>query len=448
MTGKQLIFDVLDGKEAARTPWVPYTGVQIASLKNYTAEELLTDGDKLFECLKESNRQYSPDGQPVVFDLQIEAEALGCKLLWADKAPPTVCDHPLESTKEINLVVPGPDTFRTPLVIDVMKRFKKEVGDTTALYGLVCGPFTLASHLRGTNIFMDMYDDPEYVKKLLRFTTGVAKAFADYYIAAGMDIIGAVDPLVSQISPDSFKEFISEPYSDFFAHVRDKKVYSSFFVCGDATKNLEVMSETKPDCLSIDENIDLVKAKEVTDRYGITISGNIQLTVMMLLGTQQDCQKSAIEKIDQMGKKGFILAPGCDMPFDVPKANVIGVAQAAQNYEATKKAIENYTPEAMNMDVELPDYANLENVLIEVFTIDSATCAACGYMKAAADGMLKEFPGKVEIVERKITEPENIARLGKMGISNLPTIAVNGEVKYISLIPNREELKAAVKAAL
>jgi uroporphyrinogen decarboxylase len=329
-----------------------------------------------------------------------------------------------------------------------MKRFKAEVGDTTALYGLVCGPFTLASHLRGTNIFMDMYDDPDYVKELMAFTTEVAKAFADYYIEAGMDIIGAVDPLVSQISPDSFRQFISEPYTDFFNHVNKQDVYSSFFVCGDATKNLEPMSETKPHCLSIDENIDLVKAKEVTDKYGITLSGNIQLTVVMLLGTQQDSQQAAIEKIDQMGKKGFILAPGCDMPFDVPKANVIGVSQAVQNYSATKKALENYTKADMNIDVELPDYANLEKTLIEVFTIDSMTCAACGYMKAAADGMISAFPGKVEVVERKITEPENIARLGKMGIANLPTIAINGEVKYISVIPHREELKSAVEETL
>ena len=30
-----------------------------------------------------------------------------------------------------------------------------KVGDRTALYGLVTGPFTLASHLRGTDIFLD-----------------------------------------------------------------------------------------------------------------------------------------------------------------------------------------------------------------------------------------------------------------------------------------------------
>ena len=35
------------------------------------------------------------------------------------------------------------------------------------MFGLVCGTFTLASHLRGTDIFLDMIDDPDYVRVLI-----------------------------------------------------------------------------------------------------------------------------------------------------------------------------------------------------------------------------------------------------------------------------------------
>jgi uroporphyrinogen decarboxylase len=318
MNGKELIIKAFQGKATERAPWVPYTGVQIANLKGYDAQEVLQDGEKLLECLLESNKQYTPDGQPVVFDLQIEAEILGCDLLWAKDSPPTVRNHPLADTKEIPGKIPSKSEGRIPMVLDVMNKMKAAVGDTTALYGLVCGPFTLASHLRSTNIFMDMYDDEEYVKKLMAYATDVSIAVADYYIEAGMDIIGSVDPLVSQISPDMFTQFMATDYKRFFDHVRSKGVYSSFFVCGDATKNLEAMALTGPDCLSIDENIDIVEAKKVTEAHNILISGNMQLTVVMLLGNQKDCQKAAIDLMDKMGTKGFILAPGCDIPFGVP----------------------------------------------------------------------------------------------------------------------------------
>jgi uroporphyrinogen decarboxylase len=149
-----------------------------------------------------------------------------------------------------------------------------------------------------------------------------------------------------------------------------------------------------------------------------------------------------------MGTKNFILAPGCDMPYNTPAENVIGVAQAVQDPAAARKLVEGYVREDLNVEVPMPDYASLDHALIEVLTIDSATCAACGYMKAAADDMTEEFGKKVEIVEHKITDPVNIARLGKLGVANLPTIVVNGEVKFISVIPNREELKAAVAEVL
>jgi len=448
MNGKELIYSAFRNEKLERTPWVPYTGVQVGKLKGYTAEEVLKNGDKLFDCLMESNRQYSPDGQPVVFDLQIEAEILGCDLLWADNSPPTVKSHPLADTMNIPRKIPAPTEGRLPLILDVMKRMKAAVGDKTALYGLACGPFTLASHLRSTNIFMDMYDEPEYVKNLLDYCADVFIAVSDYYIGTGMDVIGAVDPLISQISPDSFEEFMAAPYKKIFDHIRAKGAFSSFFVCGDATKNIELMCKTGTDCLSIDENINIVEAKKITDKYDIVISGNIQLTIVMLLGNQKDCQKAALEKIDAMGNRNFILAPGCDMPYDVPSENVIGIGQTVQAVEATRKFLESYVKKNVDIKVEMPDYANLKKVMIEVLTIDSQSCAACGYMKAAADDMIAIFGDKIEVIERKITEPENIARLGILGVANLPTIAINGKAAFVSIIPKRDVLQKEVEKYL
>ena len=345
MHGKALINEALKGNPVERTPWVPYTGSQIANLKGYTAQEMFRDADKLYECCIEAESQYSPDGMTPMFDLQVEAEILGCDLAWYDNTPPTVCSHPLEG----ELVIPTRRIQKTdgriPLILDVMRRFKAAKPDI-AMYGLVCGPFTLASHLRGTNIFMDMYDDEDGVKALVAYCEEVVREVAEYYIEAGCDIIAAVDPLVSQISPDMFETFLSGPYTKFFASMREKGMPSSFFVCGDATKNIEPMCLTRPDCIAIDENVDIVEAKKLTDAHGITISGNLQLTITMLLGTQQDNQKAAIELMDKMGTHRFILAPGCDVPFDAPAANLIGVGQAGHNPEAVRKALENYVAKA------------------------------------------------------------------------------------------------------
>lgn len=453
MTPKELLIKTLKHEVTEQVAWVPFAGVHAGKLVGYNATEVLQEGDKLFEALMEVNKLYKPAGQPVVFDLQVEAECLGCDLVWAKDAPPSVASHPLEGTDEIEIpclcTIPTKESGRIPMILDVMNRMKEAVGDTTALYGLICGPFTLATHLRGNDIFMDMYDDEEAVMKFLDYCTAVAMNMAQYYIEAGMDVIAVVDPLISQISSEHFEMFMSKPFTKIFTHIRELGAFSSFFVCGDATRNIEVMCQTNPDSISIDENVDLLAAKDITDRYNIAIGGNIPLTTVMLHGTQQDNMKFVIDLLDKMkNKKNFILAPGCDMPFAIPVENTIGVVQAILETESVREVLENYVAVNDDIEVELPDYEKLEKPLVEVFTLDSATCAACTYMMGAANEAKATFGDEIDMIEYKFTEKENIARCKKMGVPNLPSMYINGELKYRSLVPSKEDLKAAIKAAM
>jgi uroporphyrinogen decarboxylase len=439
--GKDLLFASLRHERTNKIPWVPFAGVHAGKLKGYNASEVLTDSCKLLESLLEVNKIYNPDGQPVVFDLQVEAEILGCELLWAEKSPPSVANHPLETRPEIPKALPEKNQGRLPLILEVMENMKQEVGERTALYGLVTGPLTLASHLRGTDLFLDTIDKPDFVTALLAFCAETAKRISEYYIEAGMDVIAIVDPVVSQVSPRHFQQFLSAPFKDIFYFLRQRGTFSSFFVCGDATKNLEVMCQTEPDSLSIDENIDMVAAKQITDNFNITIGGNIPLTTRMLLGTQQDNMKFVVDLVDKIDPyQNFILAPGCDMPYDVPVENTIGILEAVRDPQAAKRILINYKEAESLPDVEMPDYHRLARPLIEVFTIDSATCPACGYMAAIARRAAEQLSGKVDMVEHKIIEAENVARVKKLGIEHLPAILINGELKYSSVIPSLHDL--------
>jgi uroporphyrinogen decarboxylase len=154
---------------------------------------------------------------------------------------------------------------------------------------------------------------------------------------------------------------------------------------------------------------------------------------------------SRISPVDETGHRlvpqNFILAPGCDVPYDVPVENVVGTLQAVRDPEGTAAMVANYQAATIDLaSVQLPDYTHLERPLIEVFTLDSDTCAACGYMKHAALRATEELGGAVEMVEYKFTERENVARVKKMGVQNLPSIYINGELAYSSVIPSNREL--------
>ena len=451
MLPKEILFKTLRHEPTDQVAWVPFAGVHAGKLTGYDATEVLTDADKLFESLMEVNRLYKPHGQPVVFDLQLEAECLGCDLRWAKDGPPSVASHPLADNMTVpcECTIPTAEDGRLPLVLDVMRRMKAAVGDTTALYGLICGPFTLASHLRGNDIFMDMFDDEDYVHDLLGYCAKVAMKMSDYMVDAGMDVIAVVDPLISQISAAHFEEFMAEPFTKVFDHIRSLGVFSSFFVCGDATRNIEVMCKTGPDSISVDENVDLKAAKAVTGKYNVCIGGNIPLTTVMLHGTQQDNMKWVVDMLDSIeDKRNLIVAPGCDMPYDVPVDNGIGVAQAVLHTDEVREMVKNYVSQEEDIDVELPDYGALTRPFVEVFTLDPATCAACTYMASAVEEVKPEYEDRVDFALYKYTIKEDIARCKKMGVTNLPSIYINGQLKFKSIIPSREELTAALDEAI
>jgi uroporphyrinogen decarboxylase len=451
--GKELLLATLRHEKMDEVPWVPFAGVHAGKLMSYSAQEVLTEGNKLLQSLLKVNDVYGPDGQPIIFDLQIEAEILGCEMIWTKSGPPMVASHPFETRKEIPACLPEKTDGRLPMILDVMHRMKSERGDKTALYGLVTGPLTLASHLRGTELFMDTFDNPDYLTTLLEFCKDTAVRMAEFYIAAGMDVIAVVDPVVSQVSPRHFKQFLSEPFSNLFKSIRDLGVYSSFFVCGDATKNLELMCLTAPDSISVDENINLVAAKRITDRYNVTIGGNIPLTTQMLLGNQRDNMKFVVDLLNnlhepenQLAPNNFVLSPGCDMPYDTPFENVIGIVQAVRNPDQIREMLVDYHSKSFGeIEVSIPDYSNLGNPLVEVFTLDSDTCAACGYMLGAAQRAVGELKGQVDLIEYKFTKPENVARVMKMGIKNLPSLYINGKLMYSSIIPGNNELLTEIR---
>nr|MDD6336447.1 uroporphyrinogen decarboxylase family protein [bacterium] len=451
MTPKEALLATLRHEKTGVLPWVPFAGVHAGKLIGADATQVLTDENILFDALMEVNRLYKPYGQPIVFDLQLEAECLGCQLKWTKNGPPSVASHPLEADPVIpcKCKMPTENSGRIPMVLSVMRRMKQAVGQTTALYGLICGPFTLASHLRGNDIFMDMFDDEDFIHGLLDFCAEVGQRMARMYIEAGMDVIAVVDPLISQISARHFEQFMAQPFTRLFDAIREQGAYSSFFVCGDATRNIEVMCKTHPDSISVDENVNLAAAKRITDSYNIAIGGNIPLTSIMLHGTQQDNMKCVIDLLDTLDSRdNLIIAPGCDMPYDVPIENAIGVAQAVLQEDEVRRMVENYTAPDLDIEVELPDYQHLQKPLVEVFTLDSDTCAACTYMMGAATTAKQHFGDAIDLVEYKFTEKQNIARCKKMGVPNLPSMYINGKLTFRSIIPSREELQQAIEAAL
>lgn len=445
MNSKQLVLDALYNKEVERIPWVPFVGCHAAKLIDVNCEDFFKKTEYIVDGVNKAFELYQPDGLPALFDLQIEAEAMGCDLVYAADNPPAVKTHVLEKGVKLeDLKVPTENDGRFPIALEATRQIVKKLGDKIAIYGLITGPFTLALHLKGTEIFYDMIDEPEEVEKLMEFCKKVCINTAKMYIEAGCDIIAVVDPMTSQISPDNFEEFVSPYLTPVFDFIREQKKGSSLFVCGNAKRNIEAMCKTRPDNLSIDENIPLEYVVETCRKYGLSVGGNIKLTLTMLFGSRMDNVNDARNCMAIGGKKGYILSPGCDMPYATPIENVQAITSTVHD-----NVIDILDEEDVMQGVDylLPDYANEKQVIVDCITLDSESCAPCQYTMEAITTAAMPLGDKIKINEHKIKQKEGVACMVRLGASHIPTIVVDGEIKYVSILPDNSELTACFQEA-
>jgi hypothetical protein len=81
-----------------------------------------------------------------------------------------------------------------------------------------------------------------------------------------------------------------------------------------------------------------------------------------------------------------------------------------------------------------------KKIRIDVLTLDSVQCAACGYMMESIAALPSDVQEMIEYFEWSIKTKEGIAKFVEMKGKVLPTIAIEGDLVFPSRIPQYEEL--------
>jgi MtaA/CmuA family methyltransferase len=309
--GRQDVIDAVKGLPTQKVPWVPYSGVHSAYLIGEPADKFLQDPDLIAKGVIYAAERYKADGIPLLFDLTVEAISMGCDHKWWADNPPSITSHPLDkkTLAESGLKIPGPKDGRWPVIIEAGKKVRAALPDV-ALYGILCGPLTLASHLRGVRIFTDVYKNKAIAKEIIDFCGEVAGEAARIYAEEiGCDVIAITDPVASQIKPETFREFVTPSTQPAVRATKKAGKVSSFFICGDATKCLEEVATVGTDGFAIDEQLNLVYVRDIARKHGVGFGGNLKLTLALSLGLLSP-REDAIVSLAAGGSTGFVFAPG------------------------------------------------------------------------------------------------------------------------------------------
>jgi MtaA/CmuA family methyltransferase len=290
---------------------VPYVGVHGAYLIGEPAWKVYQDPDLLAKAVLFAAERYKVDAIPLVFDLAVEAMSMGIEAKWFDDNPPTVIEHPLadKTLAEANFIIPGPNDGRWPVVIEAGKKIMAAKGDW-ALIGLTCGPMTIASHLRGAKIFTDMVKKPDLAMEIMEFAGKVAAESARIYAEEiGCEIVALVEPVGSQVRPDTYDKFVIPTSQPGLEAIRKAGKTTALYICGDATKIVENMMYTGASCVCVDEQLNMNYVRDCALKYGRGFGGNLKLTLALSLGIV-DPREDAIVSLAAGGKLGYTFSPG------------------------------------------------------------------------------------------------------------------------------------------
>lgn len=309
---KQMLIDATMGRRTPTAPWVPYAGVNCAYLIKEKADRYFKDPALMARGVVEAARTYHADGIPLLFDLSVEAESVGCEVEYWEDNVPSVRTHPCDkqSPEALGLAVPEKTSGRWPAIFEAARIAKPRLDDMDcAMLGLMTGPLTLASHLAGVRIFTAVKKAPDFAHAVIRFAGEIGERAAEFYAEMGCDIIAIVDPVASQIRPETFREFVTPNCRAAIRTIHDAGLASSFFICGDCTKVAEEVCALGTHAFAVDEQMNLNFIRDIARKHGKGFGGNLKLTLALSLGLISP-REDALISLAAGGTHGYTFAPG------------------------------------------------------------------------------------------------------------------------------------------
>ena len=298
--------------------------------------EMVTDPDKFSNALITAYDLFDYDAIRVTSDVAIEAEAMGGIALYTEDAPVCIKTPPIKSESDIDkLKMPDPNTDgRMPLMLEVVRKARKHVGEDGFVSASVMGPMNMASQLLGITEFLEMLVcDPETLERVLDFTSQVTVEWGMAEVAAGADLITMGEAICSckSIGPNFYKEIGTKYHKRVVEEFNRRGQHlQTLHICGPIDQILEDIADTGAASLDIDTPVDFGKAR---DRVGkrLTMVGNID-PVAIYKSTPDHVTELCKNILKDKEKLGLILSSGCNIPAGSAAENIHAIVDAAKTY--------------------------------------------------------------------------------------------------------------------
>jgi uroporphyrinogen decarboxylase len=324
------------GKPFDRIPFVLCLGETASHLIGTTISKYHHSAQLMAEAEIVAYRMFGQDGVGFGPGCQGLAEALGTKLEYPENHTSYVKEPAIKDWSDLEHLEPADPkkAGKMPLHIETLKILKDKLGKEVPVGTIICGAFSIAAYMRGTdNLLRDLYKNPEKVHRLMELITDSALLYIDEVIDLGCNI-SLGDPVASGslINAAHFREFAKPYLTQLADRVRERTGFGPMLhICGDTKRIWRDMVETGAATLSLDNVIDLGEAKNQVGNE-VCLMGNVDPVSVVANGTQEEIRNAVRHCLIQAcdSPKGYILAPGCQIPLGTPTENIQCFANAAR----------------------------------------------------------------------------------------------------------------------
>jgi len=324
MTFKERLLKTLAGEEVDRPPVVvPTQNATLDAMKETGVfwPEALQKAEPMARLALGCQKYYGFESIRLPFDINVEAETMGCETRYGDKSDPPV-STPKNQDELDQLVFPEPaETGRMAEVIKAVKIVSDTKDPGTPLIVALGTPFeVLCTVYNFDEMYGDLKENPGGLLDLLEKILDLQIKYAKELVDAGAEVMMIVDGTSQTLMPKHFVKFSSS----FTKRLIDTiNIPSILHICGNPSRLMKDMADTGADGLSIDSAVPVEKAKADIDGKCILI-GNLDVSKLFLGSPQEQ-----IEMVDSARQAGIdIIAPGCGIMPDTPIENLRAYVKA------------------------------------------------------------------------------------------------------------------------
>jgi uroporphyrinogen decarboxylase len=326
-----------NGEPVDCIPVAPGIGHYSAFQARQPMTKVAFNPELMAEVVLKSLDRHGYDSCSPITDYGLGTESMGSTAVIRDWEQTFVADFAVKSRADVaRLQLPDPlRDGRMPVILECERILVEKVGQVAGVNGGLSGPLSFAANLRGPQqILYDVLEDQPLVTELVRISLEAAKSFGQAQIVhGGVKTINVYEPITTLISTAAGDEF-SFPYlEELIRHLHGLGAKVLLHICNDTTRLLERMVKVGADILSVDMQVDLARAKQVTGARA-SLSGNVA-THNLAMARPDAIYAEACRCIERAGAGGrYTLSSSCEVPIETPAENIDAMVRAARAFGA------------------------------------------------------------------------------------------------------------------